>query len=117
MDRVNVTLTKLDVPISLPTATAQTPRQPAKSQPVQPSPVSAPTSQVPATKFHEATPVIAEDSVQGVQRIQDVKKIYVDSLGDDLIRSKIITELVKSNQFEVVVTPEKADAVLMGAGT
>lgn len=62
--------------------------------------------------------LLAEDSVQ---RLQDVKRIYVDSFGNgenaDVIRSKVITQLVKSNQFEVVQTPEKADAILTGAGT
>lgn len=55
----------------------------------------------------------------GVQRLQDVHKIYVDSLGNgdgaDVIRSKIITKLVNSGRFEVVQNPDLADAVLVGA--
>jgi hypothetical protein len=55
----------------------------------------------------------------GVQRLQDVHKIYVDSLGNgdgaDVIRSKVITKLVKSGKLEVVQNPDQADAVLIGA--
>jgi hypothetical protein len=53
------------------------------------------------------------------QRLQDVHKIYVDSLGNgdgaDVIRSKVITKLVKSGRFDVVQNPDQADAVLIGA--
>lgn len=55
----------------------------------------------------------------GVQRLQDVKKLYVGSLGDsegsDLIRSKIISHLVKSGRIEVVENENQADAILTGA--
>ncbi len=56
-----------------------------------------------------------------VARIQDVRSIYVDSLGRDegadTIRSKIITQLVKSGRFEVAIAPDNADAVLTGSGS
>ncbi len=56
---------------------------------------------------------------QSVQRLQDVHKIYVDSFGTsegaDVVRSKIISRLVKSGRFEVVQSRERADAVLAGA--
>jgi hypothetical protein len=55
----------------------------------------------------------------GIQRLQDVHKIYLDSLGNgdgaDVIRSKIITKLVKSGRIDVVQNPDQADAVLIGA--
>ena len=55
----------------------------------------------------------------GVRRLQDVHSIYVDSLGNgdgaDLIRSKVITKLVKSGRFDVVQNPDQADVVLIGA--
>jgi hypothetical protein len=53
------------------------------------------------------------------QRLQDVRKIYVDTFGNgdgaDVIRSKVITRLVKAGRFEVVQSAEQADAVLTGA--
>jgi hypothetical protein len=53
------------------------------------------------------------------QRLQDVRSIYVDSFGTgegaDVIRSKIITRLVKAGRFEVVQSAAQADAVLAGA--
>src|SRR6266481_388321 len=55
-----------------------------------------------------------------VQHLQDVKKIYVGSFGDgpgsELIRSKLISRLVKSNRVEVVEVPDQADAILTGVG-
>ena len=55
-----------------------------------------------------------------VQRLQDVKKVYVGSFGDgpgsELIRSKVISRLVKSNRVEVVEVPDQADAILTGVG-
>jgi len=53
------------------------------------------------------------------QRLQDVRRIYVDSFGAgdgaDVVRSKIITRLVKAGRFEVVQSADQADAVLTGA--
>jgi hypothetical protein len=55
-----------------------------------------------------------------VQQIQDIKSIYVGSFGDgdgsELIRSKIISRLVKSGNVAVVETPDHADAILTGVG-
>jgi hypothetical protein len=55
----------------------------------------------------------------GVQRLQDVHSIYVDALGNgdgaDLIRSKVITKLVKCGRFDVVQSSDQADVVLIGA--
>ena len=51
--------------------------------------------------------------------IQDVRKIYVASLGNgegaDVIRSKVINSLVKSRRVEVVENENDADAILAGA--
>lgn len=53
-----------------------------------------------------------------VQRLQDVKKIYVGSFGDDensdLVRSKVISRLVKLGRFEVVEVLDQADSALTG---
>lgn len=55
------------------------------------------------------------------QDLQSVKKIYVGSFGSgadaDLIRSKLITRLVKTKSLEVVQSPEQADAILTGGGS
>lgn len=52
-------------------------------------------------------------------RLQDVHKIYVDSFGSgesaDVIRSKIIAQLVKSGRFDVVQSQDLADAALVGS--
>jgi hypothetical protein len=56
---------------------------------------------------------------EGAPRLQDVRRIYVDSFGTgdgaDVIRSKIITRLVKAGRFDVVQSADQADAVLTGA--
>lgn len=48
-------------------------------------------------------PLLAQ---QAVQRLEDVRKIYIDSFGTgngaDLIRSKLISRLVKAGRFDVV---------------
>jgi hypothetical protein len=56
---------------------------------------------------------------EGAPRLQDVRKIYVDAFGTgdgaEVIRSKIISRLVKAGRFEVVQSANQADAVLTGA--
>lgn len=56
----------------------------------------------------------------GGQSLAEVKTIYVGSFGDSedavLIRSKVVTELVKSKRVEVSVAADIADAVLLGSG-
>src|SRR5438128_10358886 len=53
-----------------------------------------------------------------VQRLGDIKKIYVASLGTadgaDVIREKIIARLVQSGKVAVVESSEEADATLAG---
>ena len=57
---------------------------------------------------------------RSVERVQDIKTIYVGSFGEgpgsDLIRNKVIARLVKSGRVEVVENPESADAILTGVG-
>jgi hypothetical protein len=52
-------------------------------------------------------------------RLQDVHKIYVDTFSTgvdaEVIRSKVIAQLVKSGRFEVVQSQEQADASLVGS--
>jgi hypothetical protein len=51
--------------------------------------------------------------------LADVHTIFVDTLGtgeaSGLIRDKIINRLVASKRFEVVLGPDKADAILTGS--
>ena len=62
-------------------------------------------------------PLVAEGDIE---RLQDVKTIFVGSFGDgpggELIRSKVVSYLVKSKRIDVVESPDSADAVLTGAG-
>jgi len=57
---------------------------------------------------------------QNAIALQDVKKIYVDSLGDEpgasAIRSGIVDRLAKSGRFDLVESADLADAVLSGEG-
>jgi hypothetical protein len=59
-------------------------------------------------------------SAQSAQRLSDVHKIFVGSLGDgydaDIIREKIIARLVESGKVTIVNAPAGADAFLSGAG-
>jgi hypothetical protein len=51
-------------------------------------------------------------------QLQDVHKIFVDSFGDaehaDLVRSKVISKLVRAGRFEIVTSADQADAILTG---
>jgi len=51
-------------------------------------------------------------------RLASVKKIYIDSLGNeegsDLVREKIRKLLVESDRFTVVESPDRSDAILTG---
>ena len=55
---------------------------------------------------------------QNAVALQDVKKIYVDSFGDEpgasAIRSGIVDRLAKSGRFDRVESADLADAVLSG---
>jgi len=57
---------------------------------------------------------------QPATELKDVKKVYVDSFGNDegadIIRSKIVTRLVKDRRLQVVLDRDDADAVLIGGG-
>lgn len=60
-------------------------------------------------------------SVAGQNRLDSIRKIYIDNLGDSdssaLIREKLRARLVQSGRFEVVESKEDADAVLTGAAS
>ena len=56
----------------------------------------------------------------GVSSILAVKRIYVDSFGDDptnkQIQAMIVTQLTSTKRFVVTENKDKADAILRGAG-
>jgi curli biogenesis system outer membrane secretion channel CsgG len=56
----------------------------------------------------------------GVSSISAVKRIYVDSFGDDAINKQIqamiVTQLTSTRRFVVTENKDKADAILRGAG-
>jgi hypothetical protein len=58
---------------------------------------------------------------QGPQSIDEVRTIFVDTLGqseaDTVIRDKIINRLAASGRFQVAADPDKADAVLTGSAS
>jgi curli biogenesis system outer membrane secretion channel CsgG len=81
---------------------------------------AAPAPQ-PAHQSAASTPtVIKQDSTPPEMKLVHIKKIYVDSFGDDPISKEVqafvITDLTDSNRFTVTENKEKADAILRGAG-
>jgi len=58
-------------------------------------------------------------SPQGVNTIKQIKRIYVDSLGEDgdsrLLRERVRTELSKIKYFSVVDSPSEAQGIIQGA--
>jgi hypothetical protein len=58
---------------------------------------------------------------QPAQNLADVKRLFVDSLGQgefpNLIREKIITGLTAGGRFELTLDPGMADATLTGSAT
>jgi len=70
---------------------------------------------------HPATPLPsqAQPSSQAAPDLLRVKRIYVDSFGDDLIsremQSMVVSALVASKRFIVTENRDRADAILKGA--
>lgn len=60
-------------------------------------------------------------SVKGNPKLRDVKKIYVDVLGDgdqaEIVREKLKIRLAEKGQFQIVENYSEADAVLSGTLT
>ena len=54
------------------------------------------------------------------QALTEIKTIFVGSFGKadgaDIIREKVINRLAKSQRVKIVTVPDKADAILIGAG-
>ena len=66
----------------------------------------------------ESGVVVSTAMAQPVQTLSDIKKIFVTPLGtgddSELIRQKIINQLIQSGILRVVDTPDEADATLTG---
>lgn len=87
--------------------------QPSTQQ-VSPPPSQTQTSAGPATSQSSATS-------EKVSRLSKVRRIYVESFGDDPIsqqmQAMVISSLTESQRFTVTEEKSKADAVLKGATT
>src|ERR1700730_9278705 len=66
----------------------------------------------------QATPAPSRDADGDPVSLLKVKRIFVDSFGDDAIskelQSMIVSALVATNQFKVTENRERADAILKG---
>lgn len=69
----------------------------------------------------QAIPAPGRDADGGPAALLKVKRIFVDSFGDDAIskeaQSMIVSALVATNQLKVTENRERADAVLKGVAT
>jgi curli biogenesis system outer membrane secretion channel CsgG len=85
----------------------------------QPTGKSATPGPTPASPLPKTTPAAGRqrDVIDPVELLK-VKRIYVDSFGDDLIskemQSMIVSALVATNRFKVTENRERADAILKG---
>ncbi len=72
----------------------------------------------PKDKQVESVKATVAIEVPAVEKLSDIKKIFIAPLGTgegaELIRQKIITQLMKSNPLVVVESPDQADATLNG---
>jgi curli biogenesis system outer membrane secretion channel CsgG len=89
---------------------------PANTQPAGKPPA---TGSAVVSRPPQATPVTArQPDVVDPTELLKVKRIYVDSFGDDLIskemQSMIVSALVATKSFKVTENRERADAILKG---
>ena len=79
-------------------------------------PAAAPPADKPA-QVQQAAPA---PDVPTDQQLLTVKRIYVDSFGDDAvskqIQAMVVTQLTDSKRFIVTENKDKADAILRGSG-
>jgi curli biogenesis system outer membrane secretion channel CsgG len=92
---------------------AQAPPPPEQSRPAEPSSVAA-TAPIVATNPSSSNDVPVEE------RLLKVKRIFVESFGDDTvskqIQAMVVSSLTQSKKFIVTENRERADAVLKGSG-
>jgi hypothetical protein len=67
-----------------------------------------------------ASPAVKQVEDETASKLLKVRRIYVDSFGDDQVskqlRDMVITSLAESKRFIVTENKEKADAILKGTG-
>lgn len=89
--------------VALPAFAQAAPEKPQASAP------SSPPADTPS-----------KPKVPAAQTIREVKRIFVDSFGDDTvtkqIQAMVVSQLVETGKFKVTENREKADAILKGAG-
>ncbi len=78
----------------------------------------APTVSETPTAAAKATPVTADDDLSA--KLLKVKRIYVESFGDDpvarQVQAMVVASLTESKKFSVTENKDRADAVLKGSG-
>jgi curli biogenesis system outer membrane secretion channel CsgG len=78
----------------------------------------AAVSQTPATAPAAVPSQSAADTEAIKQQLQKVKRIYIDSFGDDPVskqaQAMLVTALTESKKFVVTENKDKADAILRG---
>jgi len=71
---------------------------------------------LPAIALLSLAPAIASEQRNGIERLREVRAIYVADLAQTekakILRQEIISELARSNNIAVARTPAEADAVL-----
>lgn len=76
------------------------------------------TPTVPAAQTNKTPPGQGETQDSGPAELLKVKRIFVDSFGDDAIskqlQSMVVSALVETKRFKVTENRERADAVLKG---
>lgn len=79
-------------------------------------PQAATVSETPTAA--QPAPVVAEDDLSG--KLLKVRRIYVESLGDDpvarQVQAMVVASLTESKKFIVTENKDRADAVLKGSG-
>src|SRR5205807_5468723 len=80
--------------------------------------VSASAQETKPAPTVQATPAPSRDADGDPLSLLKVKRIFVDSFGEDAIskelQSMIVSALVATNQFKVTESRERADAILKG---
>ncbi len=79
---------------------------------------------LPAMNFSQVKPPDGQTGRKadpGITTLSDVRRIYVESFGDDAtsreVQSMVVSALVGTGQFKVTENRERADAVMKGVAT
>jgi curli biogenesis system outer membrane secretion channel CsgG len=79
---------------------------------------TAPTPQATKPSTAQAAPPLSRDADTDPAALLKLKRIYVESFGDDVIskevQSMVVSSLVETKRFKVTENRERADAILKG---